>query len=189
MCKLHKNQEGFGPVEAILVLVIIILIGVVGVMVYNNHYKNSSNTTTYLPAKPAQSPSTKSSSSNSQTTHTTTEATSFVQTTYANYLSAINNASTNNTQPLGLVGLAAVKDNLASDFYAQAVASNNGSAFSCASQFMPNKYVVGSASSTGTTATVPLTIWNSADGSTTTSGMTVSVDLASLKITSVSCPS
>lgn len=46
MGKLQKNQQGFGLVEALLVLVIVILIGVVGWMVYKNHNKTTSNNTT-----------------------------------------------------------------------------------------------------------------------------------------------
>lgn len=179
MGKLRNDQKGFSVVEVILVLVIVILIGAVGWLVYKNHQKNTSTST---------SSKTSTNTTQTSTIHTTEEATTFVQTTYDKYLSAVSNVASDNDQPLGLVGLAAVKDSLSSDFYTQAAASPNGSDFSCAGQFLPAKYTAGSASSTDTGATIPLTISNSSDGSTI-SGMTVNVDLATLKITAVGCPS
>ncbi len=186
MGKLRHNQTGFTAVEILLTLIFLAIVAFIGVYVAHNH--NTSKPTASTTSSSTKSSGTTTSTTQTPKTHTDQEATSFVQTTYNNYLAAINNAAKNNTQPLGLVGLAAVKDNLTSDFYNKAAASHNGGDFSCAAQFMPSKYVVSSASSTGTAASVPVTIWNSADGSTTTTGMTVSVDLTSLKITSVSCP-
>lgn len=64
MGKLQKNQDGFGAVEAVLVLVIVILIGVVGWMVYKNHHKtamtaaNNVTKTATSPTTPATTKST-----------------------------------------------------------------------------------------------------------------------------------
>lgn len=46
MSKLNKNEQGFGAVEAILVLVIGVLIGVVGWFAWHNHNKTTPTTTT-----------------------------------------------------------------------------------------------------------------------------------------------
>lgn len=186
MGKLKNNQKGFGAIEILLALIFIAIVAFIGVYVVHNHNstkptasKTTSKTSTTAPTTTATTP----------TTHTAQEATSFVQTTYNDYLAAIKNAGTNNTQPLGLVGLAAVQSSLTSSFYTQAAASQNGSSFSCAAQFLPSGYTASLASSNSTSATVAVTISNNANGSTTTSGMTVNVDLPSLKITSVTCPS
>lgn len=59
MGKIQKNQQGFGAVEAVLVLVIVILIGVVGWMVYKNHNKTTNNKTTASNSSANTSPQTK----------------------------------------------------------------------------------------------------------------------------------
>jgi hypothetical protein len=183
MGKIHNNQSGFGAIEALLGLIFVAIVAFIGVYVAHNH------ATSKTPAKSTANNTSVKTSSTPLKTHTGQEADAFVQTTYDSYLAAINNAGTNNTQPLGLVGLAAVKDNLTSDLYTLAAASQNGSSFSCAGQFAPSKYTASLASSNTKSATVALAIANSADGSTTTNGMTATVDLTSLKITSVTCPS
>lgn len=60
--KILKNQQGFGAVETILVLIIVILIGVAGWLVYDNHHKqppppaktSTSKATTTTNAAPPQ---------------------------------------------------------------------------------------------------------------------------------------
>jgi Flp pilus assembly protein TadG len=183
MGKIRKNQLGFGAVEVLLALIFVALIVLIGV--YVAHKRNSSKNTGDTTKTSATTPTT---SATTPKTHTADEATTFVQKIYDDYLAAINNARTGNTQPLGLVGLNAVKDNLTADFYAKAAASHNGSDFSCAGQFLPDKYTASLGSSDKTSAVVALVISNSSDGSTTTSGMKANVDLATLKITSVTCP-
>jgi hypothetical protein len=179
MSKLRNNQSGFGAIEILLGLIFIAIIAFIGVYVAHNHDSAKARVSTTAQAKSA-----------TLTIHTAQEATKFVQTTYNNYLAAINNAGTNNTQPLGLVGLAAVKDNLTSDFYTQAAASQNASSFSCAAQFVPSAYTASLTSSNATTATVSVVIGIDNQGGTSSSGpLTASIDLASLKITSVTCPS
>jgi hypothetical protein len=182
--KLKENQFGFGAIELLLGLIFLAIVAFIGVYVAHNH--NTNKTTANVTANKTSTVSTPTKTAS--TVHTPQEAVSFTQTTYNDYLAAINNAGTDNSQPLGLVGLAAVKENLTSDFYGQATASQNGSAFSCAEQFEPSSYTASLGSSTGTSATVDLTISNSGDDSTTTSGMTASVNLTSLKITAVTCP-
>lgn len=183
MGKLKNNQKGIGAIELLLALIFIAIVAFIGVYVLHNRNSTKTTASTNTSKTSATSPTT------TATTHTAQEATSFVQTTYNDYLAAINNAGTSNTQPLGLVGLAAVKGSLTNAFYARAAASQNGSSFSCAAQFLPSGYTASLTSSNSTSATIALTISNSANGSTTTSGMTVNVDLPSLKITSVTCPS
>jgi hypothetical protein len=178
---MKKQQSGFTTVEVLLALIFVAIVAFIGVYVAHNR-------TTKTAASTMQTTTTKTSNTPTSKLHTADDATAFVQTTYDDFLAAINNAGTNNTQPLGQVGLAAVKDNLSADMYAKAAASHNAGDFSCAAQFVPNKYTASLASSDKTSAAVAVTISNSTDNSTTTSGMNVNVDLASLKITSVSCP-
>ena len=45
MSKPHKNQQGFGAIEARLIIVVVVLLGAVGYMVYKNHNKTTSNST------------------------------------------------------------------------------------------------------------------------------------------------
>jgi len=55
--ELHKDETGFGAVEAILVVVIIALIGTAGWLVYRNHHKTTTAATTTMSStsKPATS--------------------------------------------------------------------------------------------------------------------------------------
>jgi len=187
MGKLKNNQKGFGAIEVLLALIFLAIVAFIGVYVAHNH--NSSKTTATTTTSKTSTTAPKTTTATPKT-HTSQEAVTFTQTTYNDYLAAINNAGTNNTQPLGLVGLAAVKDNLTSDFYTQAAASQNGSAFSCAAQFVPSKYTASLTSSNATTASVAVSIGIDNQGGTSASGpLTATVDLASLKITAVSCPS
>jgi Tfp pilus assembly protein PilV len=185
MGKVRTNQSGFTAVEVLLVLIFVAIVAFIGVYVAHNRNAKTTASTTQSTTTPA-----KKTTTDTQTpqTHTAQDATAFTQKTYNDFLAAIHNAGTDNTQPLGIVGLNAVKDNLTSGFYTKAAASHNGGDFSCAAQFVPNKYTASLASSDKTNAIVALTISNSDDGLTTTSGMQATVDLASLKITSVTCP-
>jgi uncharacterized membrane protein YeiB len=183
MGKLQNDEIGFSAVEVLLGLIFIAIVAFIGVYVAHNH--NSTKPTVSTTTSKTSTTALKTT----PTTHTSQEAVSFVQTTYNDYLAAINNAGTNNTQPLGLVGLAAVKGNLTSDFYTQAAASQNGSSFSCAAQFVPSAYTASLTSSNTTTATVAVSIGIDNQGGTSASGpLNATVDLASLKITAVSCP-
>jgi hypothetical protein len=47
MGKLHKNEDGFGTIEIILVIFVVVLMGIAGWLVYKNHNKtNDAKTTT-----------------------------------------------------------------------------------------------------------------------------------------------
>jgi Tfp pilus assembly protein PilE len=190
MKKIQKNEFGFSAVEVLLVILILVVIGAAGYLVYHNNRKtvNATNAASKTSAV-------KSTESAKTTTpaHTPQDAAAFVQSTYNKFLSAAGNVSTYSTQSFSQVGLSAVQSNLTSNFYTQASASQNASDFTCEGQFLANAYTVGAASDSGTSATVPVTISNGPGGnssgdSTTTTGMTVNVDLNSLLITSVTCP-
>jgi hypothetical protein len=183
MKKLQKNESGFSAVEVLLAILILVVIGGIGYMVYHNNHKTVGATNA------ASTTSIKSTSTSSTPTkHTAQAAVAFVQSTYATYLDKVNNAPSDNTQPLGLYGLSYVQPDLTPSFYSQAANSRNGSDFSCAAQFVPSGYTASLGSSNNTITTVNVTISNSSDGSINTSGMVVNVNLASLKITSVTCP-
>lgn len=121
-----------------------------------------------------------------QAIHTAQGAANLVQSTYDEYLTAVHQASTRDGILPSLAGLTAVKNDLTSDLYAEATASPNGKAFSCAADFVPYKYTASSASGSTTSAVVAVQVSKSA-GDAATSGMTATVDLYTLKITAVSC--
>jgi hypothetical protein len=189
MMKINKNESGFSAVEVLLVILILVVIGGIGYMVYHNNHKtvNTTSTASTTHVVPKASPS------STQPAHTSQEATAFVQSTYNKFLSAAGNVDANDSRNPQQVGLSAVEANLTSNFYTQATASQNASVFTCENDFLADGYTASAASSNSTGATVPVTILNSPGGnssgsSTTTTGMTVNVDLNSLLITSVTCP-
>lgn len=194
MNRLQRNQNGFTVVEALLVFVIVAIIGGTGWYVYNANKKTNS---TYNEADRSSQSTAKFSKKNTKTpakasiptakVHTDQEAVAFVQTTYDDYLAALdkaNNDSTN-TQPVAQVGLTAVKANLSPELYTKAAAVTQATPFSCTAQYVTDKYTASPASNTDTSATVAVSISNG-DG-LSTKGMTVVVDLTSLMITAVNC--
>ena len=179
---MKNDQKGFGVVEVLLAIIAVTLLVGVGFYIVNaNKNKNSNGTT--------QTTNSTSPTTTQTKVHTAQEAVTFVQKTYDDYLTALNNANndTNNTQPVAQVGLAAVKDNLSSDLYAKAAAVTQATPFSCTAQYVADKYTATLSSNNTTRAVVALSISNG--GGTSTSGMSATVDLTSLKITSVICPS
>jgi ABC-type Na+ efflux pump permease subunit len=138
----------------------------------------------------AANSTTKSTTTTTTTTsiHTTQEAVAFVQKTYDDYLIALNQANSNasNTQPVAQVGLTAVKSDLSTDLYTRAAAVTQATPFSCTQQYVTNKYTASLQSSDKSSAVVAVSISNGSGTSTT--GMTATVDLTTLKITSVKCP-
>jgi hypothetical protein len=71
--------------------------------------------------------------------------------------------------------------------YSKAAAVTQATPFSCTSQYVADKYSASLASGDKSEATIAVSISNGA--SLSTAGMTVTVDLNSLKITNVGCPS
>lgn len=176
MRKVRNNQLGFGAVEVLLGLIFVALVVFIGF--YVSHANNKTTAT-----------SPKSQITAAPKMRTEQEAVSLVQKTYDDFVAAVNNAGPDNTLPLGIVGLNAVKGSLSDTFFTKASASKNGSDFSCAAQFAPSKYTASTGSSDNTTAKIQIAISNSDDGSASTNGMSAVVDLSTLKITSVVCPS
>ena len=180
---MKKNQRGFGVVEVLLAIIVIILLVGVGFYVVNankikdDNTKTSQTSKTTIPASPEAK------------VHTAQEAVTFAQKTYDDYLAALNQANSDakNTQPVAQVGLVAVKDNLSADLYAKAAAVTQATPFSCTAQYVTDKYTVSLSSVEKTNAVVALSISNGSG--TSTNGMTANVDLTSLKIVSVNCPS
>jgi hypothetical protein len=182
MGKVSNDQTGFSAVEVLLGLIFVAIVVFIGV--YVAHNRNSSNKTTA-----STTPTTTPSTTATPTTHTSQEAVAFVQKTYDDYLAALNqaNSDTSNTKPVAQVGLSVVKANLAPDLYAKAAAVTQATPFSCTAQFVTDKYTASLSSSDKTSAVVAVSISNG--GGQNSNGMTASVDLTSLKITSVTCPS
>jgi hypothetical protein len=186
--KLRNNQKGFGAVEGVLIVAVVVLLGVVGYMVYKNHNKTPANNSKNISANTPTTSKTPSSTATPKT-YTAQEAVTFAQKTYDDYLTALNKANkdTSNAQPVAHVGLAAVKDNLSSDLYTKAAAATQATPFSCTAQYVTDKYTASLSSSDKTSAVVAVSISNG--GGLHTDGMIAIVDLTSLKLTSVTCPS
>src|ERR1700691_4949262 len=114
--KRKSNQFGFSAIKALLIVVIIIIIGCIAFYVYRSTKKDN-NTASQIGKNSVVK------------LYTPDDAAYFTQDTYTDYLAAVKSAGTN-SQP-GLLGLAAVKNKLTSEFYAKAAATQNGEAFSC----------------------------------------------------------
>ena len=181
------NKRGPQLIGAIVIAVVLVA---VGAFAYHGHHTTGISTSSSA-EHAAESQSTHAANTAPikpfQAGHTAQEATSLVQSTYDEYLAAVHQAGSHDGIPASLTGLTAVKNNLTSDLYAEATASPNGDAFSCAASFVPDAYTASSTSSSATSAIVAVKIIKSADGSTATNGMTATVDLYSLKISSVGC--
>jgi len=178
---MKKNQQGFGAVEGLLIVVVVAVIAFVGWYIYNGN-KKASNTYN------AASTSSKVTTTGTPKTHTTEEAVNLVQTTYDSYLTELNkaNSDTTNKRPVAQVALSAIKNNLTPELYAKAAAVTQATPFSCTQQYVASAYSATLKSNTKTTASVALTIDNGSGANT--SGMTALVNLVSLKITAVTCP-
>lgn len=172
--KRKSNQSGFSAIEALLIAAVVIIIGSVAFYVYHSSKKGNDTNTT----------ANKISKGSTVKLHTPDDADYFAQDTYTAYLTAVKKAS-NNSQS-GLVGLAAVKNNLTPEFYAKATASKNGEAFGCDGNLIPVKYQSTLAKYTKTDAEVAVSIFNGTDLSNI-KVIIVKVDLARLKITAVDC--
>lgn len=173
------NIKCFSVVESLLIIVIVGLIGFVGWYIWHNRTTTSAPTST----------TTATTSTTKPTTHTSQEAVAFAQKTYDDYLAALYQANKNvsaNSKPVAQVGLAAVKNNLSSDLYAKAAAVTQATPFSCTAQYVTDKYTASLSSSDKTNAVVAISISNGSG--LHTDGMTATVDMATLKITSVNCP-
>ncbi len=167
-----------------MIVVIIGLIGFVGWYVY----RAGKNTQDASKNVGSTNTSAQNSSAPSAKLHTPEEAVTSVQQTYDKYLAAVKtaNAAQTNDKPLGQVGLAAVKENLLEQLYNKAAADRNAVPFSCTAQFVTDKYTASLGSSNKTTAHVDVAISNG-DG-LQTKGMKVDVDLVTLKLMDVTCP-
>jgi hypothetical protein len=187
MGSMKNNQKGFGAVEGLLILIIVLIVGFIGYYVYST--KQSSDKTLTTNSVKTTPNSAKSVTTATKTTHTGQDAVTFTQATYDNFLAALNkaNSDSTNTKSVAQVGLAAIKDHISADLYAQASAVTQATPFTCTAQYVTDKYTATLKSTDPTSAVVAISISNG-DGSST-SGMAATVDLTSLKITSVSCPS
>jgi flagellar basal body-associated protein FliL len=186
MRKISLNNKGFAPLLLLVGVAVVLVLGGGGAYVYHQNHKakapvSSSTTNTKT--------STQTSTTAAPVAHTAQEAVTFVQKTYDDYLTALNsaNSDTSHAQPVAQVGLAAVRNNISSDLYAKAAAVTQATPFSCTAQFVTDKYTASLSSSGNTSAVVAVSISNG--GGLHTDGMTATVDLATLKITSVTCPS
>ncbi len=184
--RIKRNQYGFTSIEIVAVLLVLVLIGAAGVWVYHTHTKDSPVTSTTTKTSTTKTKS--ETNTNTTPTHTAQDAVAFTQSTYDNYLIAVNKANNDsgNTQPVAQVGLVAVKNNLSTDLYAKAAAVTQATPFSCTAQYVAYKYTASLASSDKTSALVTVSISNGSGLST--NGMSVNVNLNSLKITAVTCP-
>jgi len=174
---IKKSQAGFTLVEALIIILILVVVGFGGYYIWQAQQKPSSTSATTPGNITAQNKP-----------YTGQEATIITQKTYDDYLSAVKQANSDksNTQPVAQVGLMAVKDNLSADLYNKAAAVTQATPFSCTAQYVSDKYTATLKSADGANAVVSVSISNG--GGLHTDGMSVVVDLTSLKITSVTCP-
>lgn len=175
MSKRKSNQFGFSAIETLLITGIVIIVVGMAVYVYHSNKKDKDVSDTHSQI----------SQNSAVKLHTLDDATDFVQNTYTSYLAAVKKADNNSRS--GLVGLAAVKNNLTPEFYAKAAASPIGEAFSCDGNLIPDRYLSALASYTKTNAMVAVSILNSKTGLKNVKVIIVNVDLARLKITAVDC--
>lgn len=173
--KRKNNQFGFSAIEALLVVVIVIIIAGIAFYVYRSNKKN--NDTNNSANQIGKNSAVK--------LHTPDDAAYFTQGTYTDYLAVVKSGGTN-SQP-GLMGLAAVKNNLTAEFYTKADASQNGEAFSCDGNLIPERYQSTVASYSKTNAKIAVSIFNSKTGLSDIKVIIVNVDLTRLKITAVDC--
>ncbi len=185
MGKIRNNQSGFGAIEILLGLIFVAIVVFIGVYIAHNRSSSKTIANASTGTATVTTPTTKAT----PTVHTSQEAVTLVQKTYDDYLTALNQANndTSNTQPVAQVGLTAIKNNLAADLYAKAAAVTQATPFSCTAQFATDKYTASLSSSDKTSAVIAVSISNG-DGQNT-DGMTATVDLSSLTITAVTCPS
>lgn len=184
----YSREKGFGFVGVLVVIIVLAVIGSVGAYVYHRDHRAKASTSNSTTSKTPQTNTTGNAGNTAPKTHTPQEAVDFAQKTYDDYLAAVNaanNASTHR-QPVAQVGLAAVKDSLTPGLYTQAAAVTQATPFSCTAQYVADKYVTSLLSSDGANAIVAVSISNGS--ALHTDGMRVTVDLATLKITSVTCP-
>lgn len=201
MRRVRNWQAGFGIAEGLLVLAVLAGIMLASVWAVRNHDKTHKTAVTQSGKSTSQTSSTPPTSTttttNTATTHTAQEAVDFVQETYDGYLAALNRAnngygstyqtgSSAGSAPVAQVGLEAIKNNLSYDVYAKAAAVTQATPFSCTQQYVADKYTASLASSDQTSAIVAVSISNGSG--LQTNGMKVTVDLASFKITAVTCP-
>jgi len=167
----NSNETGFGLVGVLVVLLCVSVIAFAGVYVVHNRSNNKTAAST-TPVPKAYTPQ---------------EATAFVQKTYDDYLAALKKANSDpsNTQPVAQVGLEVVKDSLAADLYKKAAAVTQATPFSCTAQYVTDKYTASLVSSNKANAVVAVSISNG--GGFHGDAITATVDLTSLKITSVVC--
>jgi|GEM_PF-1646700 len=182
--KKPAGQRGFGVVEGLVVVLVIVVLGAGAFFIYR---KNHTNKAAYAPNTTTSS-SQQTSDQSKTATYTPQEAVIIAQKTYADYLEALTaaNSDPSRTQPVAQVGLAAVKANLSAELYTKAAAVTQATPFSCTAQYVADKYTASLKSSDQKSAVVAMSISNG--GGQATTGMSVTVDLTSLKISSVSCP-
>lgn len=177
MTKLRSKSDGFSAVETLLVLIIVAIVGFVGWYVYNAHKKTTDNlnSASQISAKAAAEAKTKSP------IHTLTDAQGLVQRTYGSVLTYQNK-----NKGVSQAEVDTVKANVTPALYATlsaAVQSPASDPILC-SQSIPTKAVAqaGKVSNGMATITVKETF------GTTVTQVTTMVDLASLKIDSITCP-
>lgn len=182
-----KNQSGFSIVEIVLGVVILVAVASSAVYAMHRHHATPPKGDASTAKAPALSSAPEVPAP--PKAHTGQEAVAFVQKAYDDYLTTLNqaNSSSTHTQPVAQTALASVKDRMSSALYAKAAAVTQATPFSCTAQYVADAYTATLSSNDSVKAVVAVSISNGSG--LHTDGMKVTVDLTSLQITDVTCPS
>lgn len=182
------SNNGFGVLGILAVIVALVVIGGAGAYVWHRDHKTTTKSTSSTSSRSANTTtkSNTSTSSSSQSpqndTHTTNEAVSLVQTTYT---AALNYVKQTTRADQGEID--AVKGSLSSSLYDQLTSDESngpGHDLILCGQMRPDSFTV----SSGPTANNVATVFVNEIYGTSAVKVTTTVDLAALKLTTISCP-
>jgi hypothetical protein len=178
---IRQTQTGFSVLKLEFTIMVVVLIGLGAWVIYNSHHKNvnqtvvSASTTSSKAAHPATTTPSPTSASG-----TPSEAVSLVQSAYT---AALNYHQTNSAVAQGEID--SMKADLSSDLYTKLSTdsqSGENNVIFCA-QALPSSVTAVDGTNTPTTATV---IVNEVIGASTEQ-VTTTVDLTSMKLTTITC--
>ncbi len=190
MRKIYKSQEGFGLIEALLLIIAVALVAFVGYYVWHTQKQTDKTLST---AATASTTASNAISQPAKPKHTANEAVSFAQTTYDSYKKASTNPATG--EPTGTsASLEAIKAALTPTFYGS-VKAKYALPTEVNGKMNPNRPDYDLITCEQNTLSNPVASLKASNPSTAsvnisdnTVNFTVTVDLNSLLISNVTCP-